>query len=513
MFDLGQTLIAAAHRDPLATAVIDGSNRYSYEEWLNLCSAATQGLRRLGLVQGDRLLCLLQNRWEAAALHWACQLSGVVIVPINWRANAEEIDGFIEDAEPTVVAFEHATKEAVENASRPANLPRLYIDDDAPSGVTRFSELIADCPTTPMTLAEPDTLSVMFYTSGTTGRGKGVPRSHFAERAAAIAHVAQNCYRFGERTLGVMPLYHTMGVRSLLAMALVNGCFVCLPKFDAARALRLIEDERITSLYLVPTLYHDVLAHPTFKATDISSARKLGFAGAAMPDGLLARVNDAFKPDLFVNHYGSSEVYTFTICQDAVAKPGSAGKAGLNQEIRVIQIGSTRPDQIVGPDEEGQIIARLDGDEAFAGYWNRPDANAKSLVDGWYLTGDIGYQDQQGDLFVTGRVDDMIITGGENVLPAEIESVLSLHPSVDEIAVAGLPHERWGQQVTAFVKRKDTISADDLDAWCRQSELADFKRPRAYRFVTNIPKSPVGKILRRQLIAGNYTTETELKST
>ena len=166
----------------------------------------------------------------------------------------------------------------------------------------------------------------MLYTSGTTAKPKGVPRRQRAERAAALAHVAQNLYRNGERTLGVMPLYHTMGVRSLLAMSLVGGAFVCLRRFDVEHALQTIARERISNLYLVPTLYHDLVHHPQFAKTDVSSVRKLGFAGAPMTDGLLKELQAAFKPDLFVNHYGSSEIYTFTIDQNAPAKPGSRAR-------------------------------------------------------------------------------------------------------------------------------------------------------------------------------------------
>jgi 2-furoate---CoA ligase len=218
--------------------------------------------------------------------------------------------------------------------------------------------------------------SVMLYTSGTTARPKGVPRRQGAERAAALAHVAQNLYAAHERTLGAMPLYHTMGVRSLLAMSLIGGSFICLPRFDVARALELIAAERITNLYLVPTLYHDLLHHERFAATDVSSVRKLGFAGAPMTDGLLKSLKSAFKPELFVNHYGSSEIYTFTIDQNAPAKPGSAGRAGINQMVRVVRLGATSPDDIAAAGEEGEIIALLQGDESFEGYWRRPDADA-----------------------------------------------------------------------------------------------------------------------------------------
>jgi 2-furoate---CoA ligase len=240
--------------------------------------------------------------------------------------------------------------------------------------------------------------------------------------------------------------------------------------------------------------------------------RKLGFAGAPMTEALLRELDTAFRPALFVNHYGSSEVYTFTIEQNAVAKPGSAGRAGLNQLIRVARLGALSPDDLAGVGEEGEIIALLAGDESFEGYWRRPDADAKALRQGWYFTGDTGYLDEDRDLFVTGRVDDMIITGGENVSPVEIESCLSLHPAVSEVAVVGLPDERWGKIVAAFIKRRGPVKHEDLDQFCRTSGLANFKRPRRYIFVTSIPKSPVGKLLRRKLVAGEFETEDKTRS-
>jgi 2-furoate---CoA ligase len=241
--------------------------------------------------------------------------------------------------------------------------------------------------------------------------------------------------------------------------------------------------------------------------------RKLGFAGAPMTDGLLRTLQAAFKPDLFVNHYGSSEVYTFTIDQNAPKKPGSAGRAGINQMVRVVRLGAKSVDEFAAIGEEGEIIALLAGDESFEGYWRRPDADAKALRQGWYFTGDTGFVDGDGDIFVTGRVDDMIITGGENVSPVEIESCLSLHAAVSEVAVVGLPDERWGKIVAAFVKCRRAVEPDDLDAFCRNSGLANFKRPRRYIFVTEIPKSPVGKLLRRKLVAGEYEPVSPLKGT
>jgi len=284
--------------------------------------------------------------------------------------------------------------------------------------------------------------------------------------------------------------------------------FVCLRRFDVERALDLITAERVTNLYLVPTLYHDVVHHPRFAASDVGSVKKLGFAGAPMTDGLLKKLQAAFKPELFVNHYGSSEVYTFTIDQNALDKPGSAGRAGINQIVRVVKLGAASHDDIAATQEEGEIIALMAGDESFEGYWRRPEADAKAIRAGWYFTGDTGFVDADGDIFVTGRVDDMIISGGENISPVEIESCLSLHAGVSEVAVAGLPDERWGKVVTAFIKRRAPVEAADLDAFCRASGLAGFKRPRRYVFVGEIPKSPVGKLLRRKLVAGEYAAES-----
>ena len=505
MLDLGTSFLASVSRDPNALALIDGKLRFTYAHWYRQISALVASFDELGLKAGDHLVTLLQNNWQAATLHWACQFAGIIITPINWRSTAEELDYVLVNAEAKELVYEAVSADAV-RASAEA---RRYV------GITigleekgyEFESLAAGTAPDAQPRADAEAWSVMLYTSGTTAKPKGVPRRQRAERAAALAHVAQNLYRSGERTLGVMPLYHTMGVRSLIAMSLIGGTFVCLPRFDVARALELIEAEKITNLYLVPTLYHDLVHHPRFKQTDVSCVRKLGFAGASMTDGLLKELQAAFKPELFVNHYGSSEIYTFTIDQNAPKKPGSAGRAGINQMVRVVRLGASSPDEIAPPGEEGEIIALLQGDESFEGYWRRPEADAKALRQGWYFTGDTGAFDADGDLFVTGRVDDMIITGGENVSPVEIESCLSLHTAVSEVAVVGLPDERWGKVVTAFIKRTAAIEHDHLDQHCRDSGLANFKRPRRYVFVETIPKSPVGKLLRRLLVAGEYEPE------
>lgn len=512
MLDLGTSFVASVARKPDALAIVDGDRRFTYAEWYRRISALVAAFETLGLKPGDHLVTALQNRWEAATIHWACQFAGIIITPVNWRAKFDEIDFFIANAEAKGIVYEQVSADAVVQSEQAKRCVRIAVGIPESKDVS-FSALIEGAAPDAKPRAGADAWSVMLYTSGTTAKPKGVPRRQQAERAAALAHVAQNLYGMGERTLGVMPLYHTMGVRSLLAMSLINGLFVCLPRFDTKRALELIEAEKISNLYLVPTLYHDVVHSPHFEKANVRSVRKLGFAGAPMTDGLLKELEEAFAPDLFVNHYGSSEIYTFTIDQAAAMKPGSAGRAGINQMVRVVKLGAKSPDEVAEPGEEGEIIALLAGDESFEGYWRRPEADAKALRDGWYFTGDTGYFDNDGDLFVSGRVDDMIITGGENVSPVEIESCLSLHPAVSEVAVVGLPDERWGKIVAAFISRHSPVKEAELDEFCKTSGLANFKRPRRYVFVTEVPKSPVGKLLRRKLVAGEYTEELKSKET
>jgi 2-furoate---CoA ligase len=508
MLDLGTSFLASVARDPDALALVDGEVRFTYAEWLHKISSLVAAFDRMGLKPGDHLLTALQNNWQAATVHWACQFAGLIITPINWRVKADELDFCIENSECRALVYQDISGSAVAASTGAPNLIVMRAGStSAGAGEVSLDALCEENAPEATARVSADAWSVMLYTSGTTSRPKGVPRRHQAERAASIAHVAQNLYRRGERTLGVMPLYHTMGVRSLIAMSLIGGTFVCLPRFDAKRALGLIAAEGITNLYLVPTLYHDLVYNEAFANTDTSSVRKLGFAGASMTDGLLQKLAETFRPELFVNHYGSSELYTFTIDQDAPAKPGSAGKAGINQQVKVVKLNATSVSETAAVGEEGEVIALLAGDESFEGYWRRPDADARALREGWYFTGDTGYVDADGDLFVTGRVDDMIITGGENVSPVEIESCLSLHPAVLEVAVVGLPDERWGKIVTAFVKRSQPVSEQELDSHCRESGLAAFKRPRSFVFVDAIPKSPVGKLLRRLLVAGEYQVE------
>ena len=458
--NLALGLLYAAERNPGADALVGEGSRLTYAELREVAARIAAGLASRGVGTGDRVACVLANDPETVELYWACQWLGAVFVPLSYRVAKEDLEYCISDCGAAVVVREPA--EVRELAAADEHPGSLDLEDAAPS--------------------------IQLYTSGTTGRPKGVPRSHAAERASGLSQVIQHGLEPGHRTLGVMPLYHTMGVHSMLAAAAVGGCFVAQPIWEAEAALDLVAHERITALYLAPTLFYDLVHHPRLADADTSSVRAIAYAGAPMTSTLVEKVADAFAPETFVNHYGSTEIYTFSVQRDQSAKPGCAGRAALNARLQLDQPG------------EGEILCHMSSDEAFSGYWNRPDADEKAIRDGWYHTGDVGRLDEDGDLWVVGRVDDMVISGGENIHPVEVEDVLAGAPGVREVAVIGAADDRWGQRVVACVVTDEGVTAEELDAFCLSSDrLARFKRPREYRFVDELPKSPSGKILRRML--------------
>lgn len=506
---LGELLARAALRRPEAAAVVDGDRRLTYAELDRRAAGVAGGLARLGVATRDRVLIALKNRLEHVVAYWALQKLGGVPTPVNFRFAAGEMKYVLQDSGAKIAMFEESTAPAMLEAARGTAVRLVYVGERAPANTLAFDDVLEGEGGLGAPVAESD-LSLILYTSGTTGQPKGVPQTHKNHYAGALAHVVQCGYTWGERTLGVMPLYHTMGIHSLTSMAAVNGCFVCQPDWSRAGALRLIARERLTALYLIPTLFHELVHAPELSQTDVASVKKLAYAGAPMLVPLTEACAKAFRPDVFVNHYGSTEIYTFSIFPDVRLKPGCAGKPGLHGALRVVVASTERrvgPDEVVPPGTKGEIIASLDSDEAFAGYWNRPDADAKALRGGSYYTGDMGWLDADGDLWVAGRVDDMIISGGENIHPVEVEDVLARHARVKDVAVVGEPDEKWGERVVAFVVAVGPgLTAEELDRHCRDAaDLANFKRPRRFVFVREIPKTSSGKILRRLLRDGQYT--------
>ena len=494
--DIGQMLTWTADRYPGRLAV-GGPRPLTWRQWDARTNQLARALAARGVRAGDRVVYLLAGGEPMASLHLAVQKLGATAVPLSIRFGPSELAYCVRDAEPSVVIGDDTT-----SASLAAALP------DGPPVRARgeLDKLAEDEPDGDLTRAsDPEDLSVILYTSGTTGRPKGVPRTHRAEHAAAVAHVIQTQHRPGEVTLGVMPLFHTMGVRTLLASILVAGTWVPQATFDADESLELIKANNVSALYLVPTIYWSLLW--TGSLPQAWSVKRIAYAGAPMTPTLAEELNGALHPEVFVNHFGSTEIYTFTIGPDARTKPGCAGRAGVFSRIRLVD--PVDPDAVVPAGSQGQVAVSMASPEAFAGYRNRPDADARAIRDGWYLTGDLATEDDDGDLWVSGRVDDMINSGGENIYPDEIEAALAGCPGVSAVVVVGLPDDRWGQSVTAFVVPAQDFSAERavfrLAAYAQDSSgLPSLKRPKRYIAVDRIPTSAVGKILRRELTEGRY---------
>tara|TARA_Y100001960_G_scaffold318746_1_gene389035 strand:+ start:2124 stop:3671 length:1548 start_codon:yes stop_codon:yes gene_type:complete len=509
--DLGNIFDSTVARQPASLAFIDGCLRREFSSWQLDVRRIACGISKLGLRKGDRLLCITENSYEMATLYWACQMLAAIFTPFNWRATAEDIKFVLEDATPRVIAYDHNARETIATLKNKIDASVVYIGKNETG--FNFNELLHEKPLSgPYGAVDGDTC-LMLYTSGTTGRPKGVPRSHLAERTAGVSVIAHLRYQFGDVALGVMPMFHTMGIRLLLCSSMINGAFINMGGFDAKDALQIIKKEKVNTLFLVPTMFHDILMQDSFETTSMTSVRNVAYAGMSMTSELERRCIEKIQPEIFANYYGSSEIFTFTFCDHLDKKPGSAGLPGLNQVVKVVRADSKKlvePEEVTEPGEIGEVIASMQSPEAFSGYWKRPDADEKAIRGDWYFTGDLGYLDEDGELFLSGRVDDMIISGGENIHPEEVENILSECDLVSQSAVVGLTDERMGQKVVAFIEPQNgNVDEEKIDTHCINSKLARFKRPRQYIFVEQLPRSASGKLLRRQLREGNYTALSE----
>ncbi|MDR7079788.1 2-furoate---CoA ligase [Neobacillus niacini] len=502
----------AVERFPDQQTLVQGDKRYTYSQLAEEVNRIASALQKLGLKPHDRVMVMLKNRIETTVMFWAVQRLGAVFTPINLRSSAEDILYCVNDLETKFIVFEEAVKHLV--MKQKFNERPFFIGLEEGIGDISYGELLKSGNTEvqPHPISDDD-LAVILYTSGTSGKPKGVPRTHKNEYSATIAHIIQCGYQMFDRTLGIPALSHTIGLRSLLAMTFLNGVYVPLPDFDSEEALMAITKENISCLFMTPMMYHDLVFHPDAKHTDFSSIHSIAYSGSSMSEELIQKCDEFMKPHYFVNHYGSTEIYTFAFFQDVRKKPGCAGKPGFHQRIKLINPdreckGMTFSVPMKG--EIGEILVDMDSAEAFKGYWNRPDATRKAIKQGWYFTGDVGFIDDDGELHVVGRVDDMILSGGENIYPQEVGKVLSEHPGVREVVVVGEVDKRWGQIVTAYIVPDRTeLTPQALDHFCKaHKRLPNYKRPRKYVFISEVPRNSAGKILRRELRDGNYTELT-----
>ena len=490
MTNLATNLVNTAAREGHRPAVRLDDLVLSYADLDDRSARVASWLTDRGVGKGDRVGIMLPNVIEFAVLYYGALRSGAAVVPMNPLLKSREVQHYLGDSGSSLV---FASSGAVEEASIGA----------ARSGATcvqvdsTFMELIAACPVwRDVVPRRDDDTAVILYTSGTTGTPKGAELTHANMRTnAAVTARALLAIRPDDVVMGCLPLFHSFGQTcGLNAAVLVGACVTLMPRFDAASALQVIERDRVTVFEGVPTMYGAML-HAGAGVADTSSLRICVSGGAALPVEVLRGFAETFGAPI-LEGYGLSEtspVASFNRLGNA--KAGSIGYPIEGVEMRVLDgMGGEMP-----AGEVGEIAIR--GHNVMKGYWQRPDATADAIRDGWFHTGDLGTKDRDGFFYVVDRKKDLIIRGGFNVYPREIEEVLYEHPAVLEAAVVGLPHPTYGEEVGAAVALRpgSVTTSDELRSYVKE-RVAAYKYPRHVWLVDALPKGPTGKILKRKIV-------------
>jgi long-chain acyl-CoA synthetase len=496
-------LAATAARLDQPAASFEGQS-VSWREILDRAARIAGGLRALGVGDGDRVAILSANSDLYMALYLAVPWAGGVLTPLNARWSVAENAYAIEDSKPAVILVSPGFVGAIAGlfAGR-ADGPRLVaLDDVARDGWLTLPELMSHGPAEDAGRGGDDLLAI-FYTGGTTGKSKGVMLSHagFVGNCQAM-HDIGICPD-GCRMLVVAPLFHLAAAAALTMAMLAGGTAVLAPAFDPARTLDLIADERVTDALLVPTMIQMLLDAPGFDAAKFAGVTTVLYGASPMPEATLDRIMAAAPHLQFYQAYGMTEVS----CTATVLGPEfhrgehrAAGRhRGAGQPIATAELVVADPDgRPLAAGQVGEILVR--GQGVMLGYWNQPELTAEALRGGWMHTGDGGRFDDHGVLYVVDRLKDMIVSGGENVYSAEVESAISLHPDVVQCAVIGVPDPRWGERVHAIIVARPGSELADaaLIEHCR-ALIAGYKCPRSVEFKPALPLSAAGKILKAEL--------------
>ncbi|HET6393723.1 MAG TPA: long-chain fatty acid--CoA ligase [Blastococcus sp.] len=473
----------------------------THGEFAHRVRRAAAALAALGVTRGDRVAWLGANHPAALETLYACGQLGAIWVPVNARFTAPEARYVLEHSGATLVVHgrEHGTTADTLRAQLPAVRHWVAAEEPLAGGADSldWQQLLADAE--PVLRDEPVTLDdvcLIMYTSGTTGRPKGAVLTHGNMTWSCLNQILGFDFTPDERTLGLAPLFHIGGLNGTLNPTLLRGgCVVLVRGFDPPATLQVIVEQRVTSFFAVPTMLDAISRQPGFDTVDLSALRTIGAAGAPLPLPLLHTWLD--RGVTVQQAYGMTEsapAGTSLDSADAVTKVGSAGKSQFFVDVRVVRPDGTE----CAPDEIGEVV--LSGPNIMAGYWNAPEETAAAIVDGWYHSGDAGSTDEDGYLYIRDRYKDMIISGGENVYPAEVESALLELPEVVEAAVIGIPDQKWGEIGLAVVVPAPG-SAEDPEAirTALRERLAGFKVPRQVEFVTELPKTATGKIRKPDL--------------
>jgi len=492
---------------PDAELAAFGARKVTYAAAAAHVHRLANALRGCGLRRGDRFAYLSKNSIELALMFYAASKAGVVPVPLNYRLAPPEWQYIINDAQARLLFVRGEYVAAIDPIRAGlATVERcVAVAVAAPLGWEDYDAFVAAAPATApdVEVAAGDDVYQM-YTSGTTGRPKGAVLTH----AAVSAHLAQASFALnsvpGERALVVAPMYHAAAALMTFSTIWHGGALFIEEDFNPVVAVRAMSEQRIGRALLVPAMIQACLVMvPDVAAREYGPLRYIVYGASPISEATLRRAMDVFRCD-FLQGYGMTETtaaVTYLLPADHHRalrdKPElllSAGRAMVGTEVRVVDAS----DQPVPLGEVGEVIAR--GPQMMRGYWNLEQASHEALRGGWMHTGDAGRMDEEGYLYISDRVKDMIVSGGENVYPREVEEVLFEHPAVADVAVIGVPDEKWGESVKAIVVLREgaSVQAVEIIEHC-QGRLAGYKRPRSVEFVAELPRNPSGKVLKREL--------------
>ncbi len=482
------------------------ARRFTFAELNERCNRVANGLLAAGVQPGDRVATLLKNSIEFVETYFAVAKIGAVMVPVNWRLVAAEIAYILTDSGARALVYDSDFDTAVTPLARGEHgdnavdlwLRRENGDDGTPDFATDYDTFLAaqDTAEPPVGAWDDDNLFIM-YTSGTTGHPKGAVHSHEGMLWSQLTSMATSDMRGDDRWLLALPMFHVgcLNPTSLLVHRGATG--VIMRDLDVGAMFRCIEQEKVSIFMAVPALMQFMLMAPERERTDLSSVRWIATGAAPVPVSLL---HDYENLGIRIfQAYGLTESCgpgTLLLHEDAEARVGSCGKPQMHTEVKIVDgAGNTIP---MGSDEPGELL--LAGRHIMKAYWNKPEATAETLRDGWLYTGDICTWDADGFITICDRKKDMIISGGENIYPAELENVLAACPEVQEAAVIGVASEKWGETPLAIVvpAAGTRPTAASLKAYCREN-LAGYKVPQLYELVDALPRNPSGKLLKPKL--------------
>ncbi|GHF52698.1 long-chain acyl-CoA synthetase [Amycolatopsis bartoniae] len=476
-----------------------GDASFTYAQVDELSGRVAASLLDLGLTRGDKVAVHLPNLPQFLFAYFGILKAGLVMVPLNPLLRAAEIAYHLSDSDARmIVTFESFAAEAVKAASE-VDVPAYVVTApgaEPPAGTRHFDELYRGADTGDLVPTNADDTAVLLYTSGTTGRPKGAELTHFQLYMNCTVSGELFGYRDDDVAMGVLPLFHVFGLSSVLNISVrFGGTVVLVPRFEVAAVLDAVERHRCTIFSGVPTMFH-ALAHADVAGRDLSSLRVGVSGGAAIPGDTMRAFEEKFSGVVILEGYGLSETAsTATFNRSAQERRVlSIGKPIWGVEVRVVDENDTPLPP--GAGNVGEVVVR--GHNVMKGYYQRPEATAEAFRGGWFHTGDLAYADEDGYLYIVDRKKDLIIRGGYNVYPREIEEVLYEHPAVGEAAVIGRPDAKLGEEVVAVVSTTAEITPDELVEYCRE-RLAAYKYPREVRIVPELPKGPTGKILKKEL--------------